>query len=558
MSPLVYLQIRRIKNGIRRSFKTPVRAAMTVLMAGYFAFMLFAFFGARNNTAHVQTDLAALDPRIPEALLTFGHLILFLYITPSPKYIYTIFSEADVANLFGVPFDRWRLFRFFLFTRSLLSASVFFVLTSFYASWTLRIIVPGLFPKDHVFGPLSLVGHAAFLLLALAGLVFWRLVVDIRRDFDRIPKTAFRNSVIAFLGLIVIAVTYHTAAAYSAGFNPLVGLAVAIDSIPLSIVLAPFRFLAQLFLHRFELLSLAFWTCAAFWIGVTVTGYRVLRSHHMLLYEYGMRIAEFRTQMVARFRDPSVQLKEKIVKKKEALRLPWFLSLMNFRRAGAIFWRDMIIAWRSYSAVVMGLHNVLLFAVVVGGLALKWYHVPVKASAVVGVSIITIVIGVFPLLMISVVSFAEILRRADVQKPLPLNALKTIAMHILQWTAMICSIPLLPFVSGMLLFPAHSPVILFIFLVACSFTHTVISGYFIVALFNPDQQDPIQRMYASLFGLFMAIAVSFPGGVALGIGMALHAPRIAVLVLVLVLNLTSSAVVHYLASRKYVSFVFTE
>jgi hypothetical protein len=160
--------------------------------------------------------------------------------------------------------------------------------------------------------------------------------------------------------------------------------------------------------------------------------------------------------------------------------------------------------------------------------------------------------------MVSVMAFSDILRRADTQKPFPISAAKTVAMHILQWTALTCSVILLPFTAGALLFPSFVNIIFFVLLAGISFVYAVVSGYFLVSLFNPDQQDPIQRMYASLFGLLAAAAASLPGGVALGIGLALHARLFVVLPIVFILNLVSALLFQYFSARKYANFVFSE
>jgi hypothetical protein len=160
--------------------------------------------------------------------------------------------------------------------------------------------------------------------------------------------------------------------------------------------------------------------------------------------------------------------------------------------------------------------------------------------------------------MVSTVGFCETLRRVETQKPIPISALQTVTMHILQWTAMTCSVTLVPFFTAFILLGSTGYPILFVLVAGWSFMHCMISAYFLISLYNPDLNDPIQRMYASLFGLLLSFGASMPAAAVLVVSILFHVPLVIVLGFVIIANLASAAVLHYLAARKYANFVPTE
>jgi len=557
MSPFLYLQTRRIKNAFLRSFKTPVRGFMTVLVIGYMLLTLSMIFSLKEPK--VKEGVQPLDLGFPLALVTLAHLALLFYTIPPPKYLYTIFSETDIANLYQAPLRPWRAFRFFFFNRTLAGYCLFFVIFAFYGFWTLRLSVPGILAhaKDSSHF-LWNIFYVATILPALAGLLFWRLILDMRREFKLIPSYLFRLCMLVFLGSIAVSIAYYTVQAYAVGLGFQAGLVKSIESLPLSVLLAPFRVLARLFLIHADLASASLWICITFWIGLATSGYYVLRSHNLLLYDYAFRLTEFRAQMVTRMRSPAERLKEMKQSGKKVLRLPWFARLMDPRRAGAIFWLDMVITWRSFGTAIRSLQGVLFVAVICGWAALQYYHVPVKTPVFWKLSAVAMFLASWPLSMVSTLGFCETLRRVEIQKPIPISALHTVTMHILQWTAMTCSVTLVPFFTAFILLGSSGYPILFVLVAGWSFMHCMISGYFVISLYNPDPTDPIQRMYASLFGLLLSTGASIPAVAVLVVCTLLHTPLIIVLVFVILANLASATALHYLAARKYANFVPTE
>ena len=559
MNLFLYLQTRRVKNGLHRSFRTPVRAAMTVFIAGYLVFTLLALLHVDSPGPKPPHFLFALDIDNPLALLTLFHALVLLYVLPPPKYLYTIFSETDVANFYPVPLARWRVFRFFLLTRSFLLFYVFVGIGALYGSIMLRAVLPGLLaPVPQGYGALWTILYIACMVVALAGLLCWRLLIDILREFHRIPAMLYRTAAIVVVGAVVAVLLYHVRLAVVAGKHPVEGLVVAAESYPLVLLLAPFRILAELLLRKTDFSSPALWGGLVFWFGLAVSGYQALKRQSPLLYEYAARLASFRTEMIARLRNPAAAIKERAAKGKVVLQAPWFLRMVEPRRAGAIFWRDTLVAWRSYGQVVRWLHNLLLAAIVGAWFAVSWYHAPLAEARIRTLGSLLLMLCIVPLTMISISSIAEILKRVEIQKPLPVGKLQTVSMHILQWTTMICLIFVPPFAAAAILFSQFWHIILFLLACGCSFAHVSVSSSFVVALFNPDQNDPVQRLYSGFFGMFAMIGSALPAGLILVFGFLLHAPMVLILFLVILANASVAAFLHALSARKYADFVFTE
>jgi hypothetical protein len=230
MSPLLFLLLRRIKNGLYRSFKTPVRAGMTVLIGGYLLFAVLAVINSTFKAPGLKLESAAVDPRVVAVVITLAHLSLVLYILPSVKYIFNIFSEIDVANLYPVPLERWRVFRFFLFSRSFLGVVMFLVVIAVYLPFFIRILLPKIFFVIHPQREVLWFGaYLALVFNALAGLMFWRLVIDIRAVFGFIYRYTFRCMMTVFWGGIGICLFFQWYVASVSGADVYDALAASVE-----------------------------------------------------------------------------------------------------------------------------------------------------------------------------------------------------------------------------------------------------------------------------------------------------------------------------------------
>jgi hypothetical protein len=322
MSPFLYLQVLRIKNAFRRSFKTPVRGFMSVLLIGYCLFTLSMIFTLKGSKAKEGNQ--PLDRAFPIALLTLAHLVPLLYAAPPPKYLHSIFSETDIANLYQAPLRPWQAFRFFFFIRTFTGYCLLFLIFAFYGYWTLRLSVPGIFAHANEGGHLlSNFLYGAASLSALAGILFWRVILDIRREFNLIPSHLFKVCMSLYLASIAAIVGYYFTQAYANGLGFQASLAQSVESPLPSVLLAPFKVLALLFLMQADLASASVWIWIILWMSLATSGYFVLRSHNSLLYDYAFRLANFRAQMVTQMKSPAERLKEMKRSGKKVLRLPW-------------------------------------------------------------------------------------------------------------------------------------------------------------------------------------------------------------------------------------------
>ena len=77
---------------------------------------------------------------------------------------------------------------------------------------------------------------------------------------------------------------------------------------------------------------------------------------------------------------------------------------------------------------------------------------------------------------------------------------------------------------------------------------------FIVLLFNPDQNDTLQRMLFGIYQLIVFVLAFFPAAVVIGIGFALHFPPLVQGVLVLSVNTACMYFLVVIAGKKYESF----
>jgi len=557
MNPFFFLTTRRFKNGIRRSFRTPVRGLMTVLIIGYFLFSFASFLFSKTRTPQLITDIPDINLRIAAAVLLFIHLLLFTIALVRPKYSFTILSETDVANIYPLPQKTWSVIRYFLFTRSFPLIFLFYCLIGIYLFKFLQMIVP--IPTSNTDGwlvSLYLAIYVALLMITLSAVLFWRIVIDIRQEFGLIHKYFFHFSIAVIYGIILFSTFYHIQESMSISRHPLVGLSESTESFPLLIMLFPLHAHVKLLIGQFEILHVMF--SFFFWGGLSLAGYRALRAEEPRLYEYAAHMATFRVQMRERLRNPATAVKEAKAKKKESIDLPALFHFFTPKRAAAILWKDGIITWRTYNRLTKGLTTLLVLSIIGFRFFIQVNPIRLNEKIFWGISIIWIFMILTPYCMTSIMVFSETLKKAEVQKPLPVNSMQTVAMHILQWTLMTCIVIVIPFLTAAALFPLYAHIFLFTLTASCSFAYVGNAGIFFIALFNPDMQDPIQRMYAPLFGMAVSMAASAPAILVLVIGFLLHFHMLIILSITIYVNLACAGALHILASHKYKIFLFSE
>jgi len=557
MSPFFFLATRRIKNGFHRSFRTPVRGVMTVLIIGYFLFSFAAFFFSKPTIPRFITGIPDFDLHIATAVLVFVHFLLFTISLMRPKYAFTILSETDIENIYPTPRKTWSVFRYFLFTRSFPLIFLFTCLMGIYLFKFLQMIVriPPSAPNGWM-ASLSLSIYLALLMLTLSAVLFWRLVIDIRQEFGLIHKYLFRFCIAVLFGIVLFSTAYHIQESLRAGRHPLVGLTESADSFPVLVILFPFQAHANLLIGHYDILNVLF--SFIFWSGLSFTGYRALRAEEPRLYEFAAHIAAFRSLMMERLRNPATAIKEAQAKSKQSLIPPILFRFFTPKRSAAIFWKDGIIAWRSHGRLIKGVTALLVLFIIGTWIFTQINPIHFSSKIFWGISIIGMVMILMLFCISSILIFSEALKRTEVQKPLPVSAMQTVFMHILLWTMMTCLVIVIPYLTAAVLFPAYAYIILFTLIGGCTFTYVINSGFFFIVLFNPDMQDPLQRMYVPLFGMAMSLAVSAPAILVLVIGFLLHLHLLIILCLAILCNLAGASVLHILSSRKYKNFLFSE
>jgi hypothetical protein len=557
MSPFFFLATRRINNGIRRSFRTPVRGMMTVLLSGYFLFSFAAFFFSKTTTPRFITGIPDMDLHIVTSILVFVHFLFFTISILRPKYAFTILSETDVENIYPTPRKTWSVIRYFLFTRSFPLIFLFTSLMGIYLFKILQMFVRIPTSSHHGWmASLSLSIYIVLLMLTLSAVLFWRLVIDIRQEFGLIHKYLFQFSLVVIFGIVLFSAVYHIQESLRGGRHPLIGLTESADSFPVLFILFPFQAFANLLTGPYDILNIL---CSfLFWSVLSFTGYRALRAEEPRLYEYAAHTAALRALMKDRLRNPATAIKAARAKSKQSLFPPLLFRIFTPKRSAAIFWKDGIVAWRSHGRLIKGVTAFLVLFIIGTWIFTQFNPIRFSSNIFRGISIIGMVMILMFFCLSSITIFSETLKRTEVQKPLPVSALQTVSMHILLWTVMTWMVIVIPYGIAALLFPAYASLFLFVLMGGCTFSYVINSGLFFVVLFNPDMQDPLQRMYVPLFGMALSVVVSAPAILVLVIGFILHVHLLIILCLVILCNLGGASVLHILSSRKYKNFLYSE
>ncbi|RYG19800.1 hypothetical protein EON82_21010, partial [bacterium] len=221
------------------------------------------------------------------------------------------------------------------------------------------------------------------------------------------------------------------------------------------------------------------------------------------------------------------------------------------RGPAALLWKEAILQARgSLSGLVV------LGAIFIATMAMVMWSTGSKPRAAGWVLLGAQGMMVYVLAMASAQSgFIELLRRVDLQKPLPFTPAVTVLWEVLSKAVAASVLGLVSALVGTAFAPSAWPFALSGVLMTPALAVVLSAVVLLVTVLLPDMEDPTQRMFRGLM-LLLGVALSvLPGGAVLGVGVGVfHLSPLFVSVPIIAINVGLSLLLSTIAGNLYAGY----
>ncbi len=561
MNALVFLMTRRLLNSFKRAFRNPGRTVGTLAVV---AFFLIAYGGPFFLQSHDQPKPTVFLRYLPPLDLVFSIFTLmvcgYLFFTFMVSVDYTrAFTEHDVVNVFPTPLPRKLVFQFFLFTRGLLASALSILILAYLFFRTSRALITVIpqsgsagtaFAGPFIFAVLFIAANCALLIGGvLCGLALFQ---------KRISKKFLWVIIVSVPAVFLAGLLYRTISGMVPARLFLGEILQRSIEQPFATLLLPFRAIAAS-----ALLAYAGWTYEIpagmiIWGGLFVLFRKSLMKLSPRLYEYAGRIAEVNSHRKEQLKNQSFGITSLGIgsaadEKKSAGRWRW-QDAWTPTGAMALFWRNLVMMQRSNIMLVIKV-NFVLSTLLYGGIAaLRLLKPGMQEAGLLALGGTVQFFVIFLFVTAAIGWLTGILKRFEIQKPLPIPPRRAIFAELLPIAAIVTCTLIVGLLFLVALFP-HKIGVLLLGTVAISSSYLLMSCLlFMVLLFNPDQYDTLQRMLFGIFTLLIIVLGLLPSSVVVGLGAVFHFPWIVQVMIVLPVNGVCIYAVIVLAAKKYESF----
>jgi len=552
---------RRFINSFKRAFNNPGRTVGTLLII---ALIAATYGGPLFMEYHEQIKPPAaaqllLPLELVASILTLmvcGYLLFSFFL--SIDYIHA-FTEHDVLNVFPTPLPRKLVFQFFLYTRGLLASTLAIVLIAYFFFRTSRSLLFSIH-RDGTVGS-AIAGPFLFAILFIAAnstLLIVGVLCGLSVFHKRISKKILWTLIGLVLALFLGGLLHRTLLGMTPGMQFVGELIRHTNERPFGWLLLPFRAIAAS-----ALIAYGGWTYAIP-IGILVWGGLLLWCHRTLMkftpsmYEYAVHLSQENTQRKKQFRNQMFNVKAWIEREKskgtvDARQSRW-MDEWAPTGATALFWRNAVIMRRSSIMPAIKI-NVLATFLFYGGIAaLRVWKPGIREDGLIAFGGTVQFFVIFLFITASVGWLTETLKRFEFQKPLPISPRLTVLAELLPIAIIVSCLTLLGITLLAALFPHQLGIFLLGFVtISCSYL-LMSSLLFIVLLFNPDQQDTLQRMLFGIYTIIVFVVGFLPSILTITLGFLLHFHLIVQGMMVILINATCISVLIILAAKKYESF----
>lgn len=557
MKPLVYLTVRSLVNGVRRALTSPQRLIGLLAFFGWY-FLIFLNPGRSNREIHLPEQavgslefppMAAVDSVVFAVFAGLSLLLALGIFGPRQG-----FKPADVDVLFPTPIST-RLVLVFRIVREYLVTLIVPLLVGLF---TIRPVASGwesLFRNVHLPGSAGLTGRMMFVAWIAMALCWVAISYAASLFVNRSDLESDRNKrvMVASGAALVVAIVAYTALrlrgvaevsdAIDLAHDPVLRVFFFTASLATMLVMAPLQ--GNLTEGLLGLGGLLFVIVGALRIAFTQADWlydqAAARTHDTHAAQLRMRQGDVYGSVAAAARAGKVK----------AGRRGW-LQRVRAQGAVALLWKEVLLQLRGAKAMVA---TFLLLGTMMSAMPAL---LPVRADRSEPIGVLTAVMQGIAMLTMGMgfaqMGSVEVLKRVDLQKPLPFPAATTVFVEI---AAKALPTTLGLWVGGavaLALRPALWPVLAGTAVMAAPAALLVASMVFLMTVLFPDVEDPTQRSFRNLMTL-LGIAVTgiwsvgiFGGLWALGLSPALAAVPAAAL------NLGLSIVSAIVAGRLYSAY----
>jgi hypothetical protein len=553
MKPLLFLTARSFTNGVRRALTSPQRLIGLLVVLGYYVNFLLQPFRQRQTPPNLpnmpQFELPRMEVIDATVFVLFAVLSLFLMmgsLTPRGG-----FRPADVDVLFPTPVSP-KVVLFFRLAREYFLTLLFPLLLALLSGQAGMSVMQTLFRSDGV--NISRANLAlAWFLLSLAwvclgfGLSMFVNRSDERSDLNKkvINGLIFGSLLLvaAFVG-VTLRQDFSWESALALAQHPILRITFFGATFATDMVMAPLQESSSLYLIGMS--SLLAVGGLGIWLAFTQVGYMYDQAAARGFDSINLRKLQRSGDTYGMVAEQARQGKIKQGK------IARWVSSRQTRGGAALLWKEMLLQSRGamWQYYLMGPMVLFLVLMPLYGLAQKN-----NLTSEVIMLFVFQALGVFIITLNNATSgFIELLRRVDVQKPLPFTP-----STIVFWEILGKCVPtsLVAFVAaaGSLfidtrLWSAALASVLLMPTLAMILTSVVL----LVTILFPDMDDAAQRSFRGLMMLLGSVIVSVPGVAVIGVLLFLRVHPLLAALPVIGINVGITIAVAAIAGGLYASF----
>lgn len=568
MQALWYLIGRQLVNSVRRTVRQPLRLVVTLLVIGWFGFVMGAnlFFAVSlrmHEVPSMPADLQLISRDNVLALIMAAHLgVLWYPLTPWIGFSsLPLFTPADVHFLFPSPQRRLVVFFFLLLVRGfanslfLLIALVFLVLA--FGHELIASALVGTFSRPLMYGWV----YPLMYLLAFLGLLGCSILIALKeeqREGSRALVALVFWSVVAVLVGMLGTYAYQ---AWRQGYDPLQEVVWHVLHNPLvAVPLAPLRALAEAALAVYYGWTPYVTVGFLLWSGFAGAMFWLLVREQGWLYDLATRISSWTTAYTLRRRSPAhaayVDTISYLASRGEAPPRWRLFERWTPQGVWALFWCHSLILWRMAKGMMWVWGALLAFGITM--LMIFWVLDGSDPQMYPVMGTVLLYTSAFFGQFFSQGTLVAAMRRVEMNRSLPFAAKQVVWMEILPPSLLLWGTLAVLWAAFCLLAPQHWQTLTAHYLQAGSLILVWGAGLLLVYLLAPDQTDYAQRVLLGVLMLPMVFLTTLPTLVLWGLGVWLSLPALATAAVVVTGNLLVTWGLVRIAAERYTRVHLTE
>jgi len=559
VNALLFLYTRRFINSFRRAFNNPGRTVGTLAIVA----LILGVYGGPLLMPSQQPPAGKLLRVLPPleiaasilTLMVFGFLALSFEVALN----YTrAFTESDVSNLFPTPLPRKLVFQFSLFTKGLLGSIGGALIIGYFlvrSTRALLLMIPGGVPLGS-----GILGAVAFMLLfiiANAAILQLGVVCGLSVLSRKVPKGVLWT-IIAAVFLLFVGIPFWHFSEYSMPGGSFFGtLLEQLHRPPGSWFFLPFRAVADCALVALQGWSIAIPIGVGAWASLFVLCQMSLHRFSPWMYEYAIHLAQGNTKRREMLKQHSYYIGagSKRREKRSSVVSTWrWMERWTPAGASALFWRNLILIRRFGGLLVVKVYVGVTVLMGLGIEALRIFKPNAPLSELLAFGGVIQFFLIFAFVPSNIAWLSQTLKRFEIQKPLPITAIRTVFAELLTPILVVAISNLFGLAVLTILFPRQWSVLALGYLTAGSGYMLMSCLLFIVLLFNPDQDDTLQRMLFGIFQMLVFVIAFIPSAVVITAGLLLHVSPMIMGIVALLTNCACMYPLIVLAAKKYETF----